>query len=103
MELKDFVSETINQIADGVKASNEYLKKINEHHRIEENEKVVINFDVVVTVSETNTNTIGGKLNVTSFFSAGAGNTNDNKSFSNNRVSFSLIAKFDTKQRSQYG
>lgn len=86
MELKEFVAESIKQIADALIESNEYIKSKN-GEGIERGYKRV-EFDVAVTVNEEEKSDIGGKISVVKVFSLGSKVEDSNSITSYSRIKF---------------
>jgi hypothetical protein len=97
MDLKEFVKETLTQIADGLKESNEYIKE-NQNGFIHK-DYMNVKFDVAVTTSEEDKTGLGGKLSVANLISFGGKeeNTNQNTNFS--RVQFNVNVFFSIGDR----
>ncbi len=95
MELKEFVSNTIKQIADGLQEANTYIKE--KGGEGVENGYKRITFDVAVTTTDEDKNGIGGKITVAKIFNAGA----DSETLSNktqySRVEFNTLIHVNTK------
>jgi hypothetical protein len=96
MDLKEFVKETLTQIGDGLKESNEYINESN--NGFIRNDLVNVKFDVAVTTSEEDKTGVGGKLSVANLISIGGKeeNTNQNTNFS--RVQFSVNVHYSIGQ-----
>lgn len=114
MNLEDFVKQTLLQISNGAIQANDQLTKtgglipdtdmdvpestpvktvydgtiVNGRHV--QRLVIDIDFDIAVSVNESNTDTIGGGLTVASFFSAGTNSENKNESTAVNRIKFRL-------------
>lgn len=64
-----------------------------------------VDFDIAVSVNESNTDTIGGGLTVASFFSAGGNSENKNESSAVNRIKFRLplvLPKTNSKKADKF-
>jgi hypothetical protein len=72
MELKEFISETIKQIADGITDGNKYIVDQKHGRGVDSSRIKLVKFDVAITSQDQNTTGIGGKITVASMFSAGA-------------------------------
>ena len=90
MELKQFVSETIKQITDGLLDGDKYIKE--KYNGIGlRNQSTKVRFDVAVTTNEEEKTDLGGKINVVKVFSAGASNESINKTSNYSRVEFEIF------------
>ncbi|MBN8716747.1 MAG: hypothetical protein J0H95_07200 [Xanthomonadales bacterium] len=107
MDLKEFVKETIVQIASGVREAQEavrplgaivnpaslapapgggsYFATIQDMHHV-----FLVDFDVAVSVSETAGTNASAKLNVATLLSLGAGGQSGNSTAATNRLSFKV-------------
>ena len=97
MELKEFISETIKQVADGLKEGSEYVINNNGGEGVKDSHYYNISFDVAVTTSEEDKTGVGGKIAIAQIFSAGADNENLNKSTNFSRVKFDINLHVNTK------
>lgn len=97
MDLKEFVKETLTQIADGLKECNEYIKE--NHKGFINKDYMNVKFDVAVTTSEEDKTGVGGKLSVANLLSIGGKeeNTNQNTNFS--RVQFNTHVYFSIGEK----
>ena len=88
MDLKEFVKETLTQIADGLNEGNEYIKE--KHDGFIHRDYMNVKFDVAVTTIEEDKTGVGGKLSVANLITIGGKeeNTNQNTNFS--RVQFNV-------------
>lgn len=97
MELKDFISESIKQITDGLLEGNKYIKEKSPNSEGVRNDYRKINFDIGVQSSEGNKDDVGGKITVANIFQAG-GKTESNSSIVNtNRIQFDVLIHIDSK------
>ena len=91
MELKDFISETIKQITDGILEGNTYVKdKSNSSEGIRD-QYTKINFDIAISTNEENKNDLGGKV------TAGASSSKASSTTNQNRIQFEILAAINTK------
>lgn len=108
MELKDFVKETLVQIASGVNESIAAVREsggyVNPAAKIDISKSdgshfsslstgqnvFLIDFDVAVTVEEETGTNAEAKLKVASILSLGAGGKSANKASATNRISFKI-------------
>jgi hypothetical protein len=108
MELKDFVKESLTQIAQGINESIEEVREsggyVNPASRVDtkntdsshfsalgEGRNVfLVDFDIAVSVEEKEGTKAEAKLKVASILSLGAGGNSDHKSSATNRISFKV-------------
>lgn len=114
MDIETFIKETLIQISNGAIKANNELQKLgglipdtdmslpkNESIKTLYDETMVngrhvqrlvidVDFDIAVSVNETNIDAIGAKLSVASIFSAGGNSENKNESSAINRMKFRL-------------
>lgn len=108
MELREFIKETLGQIAAGVEAAQTEVRDaggiVNPAHRTgkQESEKshfgsltsgqniFLVDFDVTVTVVESTETQGRAKLNVAGLLSLGTGGESNASSSSTNRISFKV-------------
>jgi len=88
MELKEFISETIKQIANGLVEGSKHIN--NNYAGIEgiESGYKKIKFDVGITTSEEGRTGGGAKIAIAQVCNVGIGGENANKSTNYNRVQF---------------
>ena len=96
MELKDFISETIKQITDGILEGNTYIKEKSNSLEGIRNKYTQIDFDIAVTSNEENKGDLGGKISVVHVFSAGASTSKSASTSSQNRIQFNVHAAIKT-------
>ncbi|BDD01366.1 hypothetical protein [Persicobacter psychrovividus] len=96
MELKDFISETIKQITDGILEGNSYVKEKSNSLEGVRNQYTKIDFDIAITSNEENKDDLGGKVSVVQVFSAGASTTKSASTSSQNRIKFEVLAAINT-------
>ena len=96
MELKDFISETIKQITDGILEGNSYVKEKSNSSEGIRNQYTKIDFDIAVSTNEENKNDIGGKVSVVQVFNAGASSSTASTTINQNRIKFEILAAINT-------
>jgi len=96
MELKDFISETIKQITDGILEGNSYVKQKSKSAEGIRHQYTKIDFDIAITTNEENNNDLGGKVSVVQVFSAGASKSKSASTSSQNRIKFEVLADIKT-------
>lgn len=98
MELKDFIRQTIVEIADGINEGHKYVK---EKHKGEgvKNEYRTIAFDIAVTSNEEEKTDKGAKVSIANVFGVGANNENKSKSENVSRIKFDLHMHINTQNR----
>ncbi|WKT60065.1 hypothetical protein Q2E61_14300 [Microbulbifer thermotolerans] len=108
MELKDFVKETLSQIAEGIEAAQESVREcggfVNPAHRVDpkgSNDShfgvlnngqniFLVDFDVSVTVVEDKGNEASAKLQVASLLKIGSGVETSSSNKATNKISFKV-------------
>ena len=78
MELKEFISQTITQITEGIISGNKYLKKKKKQGEIDQG-YMRVNFDIAVSVTEESQKDKGGKITVVNIFQAGVSKSDSAK------------------------
>lgn len=96
MELKDFISETIKQITDGVLEGNLYIKEKSNSPEGIRNQYTKIDFDIAISTNEENKNDIGGKVTVVQVFNAGSSSSTASMTSNQNRIKFEVLAAINT-------
>ncbi|UKN01193.1 hypothetical protein K6119_15795 [Paracrocinitomix mangrovi] len=96
MELKEFISETIKQIADGLVEGNKYVQDNHGGDGIENGYKRV-KFDIAITSNEESSNEASGKITVAQIFGAGASSSSSDKKQNYNRIEFDTQVHIDMK------
>jgi hypothetical protein len=89
MELKEFISESIKQITDGLIDGHDYLKSKSPNSEGIEKGYRRINFDIAVQSSENNNDSIGGKIMVAQILNFGV--KNENNSSTSTQIEFNLM------------
>ncbi len=108
MELKDFVSQTIKQLIDGILEAQEYAKDKNalinpsievmggphgKSYLLDAYSREMVNeisFEVGLTVTEGSTTDSGAKIGVASFLSVNGGKEVVSSTVNLNKISFSI-------------
>lgn len=98
MELKDFISETIRQITDGIIEGDKYVKEHSKNTEGVRNQYTKINFDVGVTTNEEEKGKVGGKVSVIQIFNVGASTENATNVSNYNRIQFDLLIHVKTQK-----
>ena len=97
MQLKDFISETIKQITDGLLEGSAYVKERSNSSEGVRDDYTKINFDVAVTSNEENKDDLGGKVSVVQVFSAGASTSKSSNTSNHNRIQFEILIAVNTQ------
>ncbi len=97
MELKDFISETIKQITDGILEGNSYIKEKSNSGEGIRDQYTKIDFDIAITTNEENKDDVGGKVSVVQVFSAGGSTSKSASTSSQNRIKFDVLAYIKTR------
>lgn len=96
MELKDFISETIKQITDGILEGSSYVKEKSNSTEGVRNEYTKIDFDIAITTNENNKDDLSGKISVVQVFNVGASSSKFASTTSQNRIKFQVLAHIKT-------
>jgi len=96
MELKDFISETIKQITDGVLEGSSYVREKSKSSEGVRDQYTKIDFDIAITTNEENKDDLGGKVSVVQVFSAGGSTSKSASTSSQNRIKFEVLAHIKT-------
>lgn len=91
MELKEFISESIKQITDGLIEGHDYIKKKSPRSDGIENGYRKIHFDIGVQSSEGSTDDIGGKITVAQIFQVGGKSESNISTINTNRIQFDVL------------
>lgn len=94
MQLQEFVSTTINEIAAGLQESHKHLETSGS--KVDDAHSISIDFDIAVLSEDQTTSNTGAGLTVASVFTAGHKMENDNKTQITNRVKFSVRVNIKT-------
>jgi len=97
MELKDFISETIKQITDGILEGNLYVKEKSNSSEGIRDQYTKIDFDIAISTNEENKNDVGGKVTVVQVFNARASSSTASTTTNQNRIKFEVLAAINTK------
>lgn len=89
MDLKEFIENTIIQITEGLNAGHKFITDNKFGLGVDSTQMRRINFDIAITVNESDKTGVGGKINVASMFKIGS-----DKEFMNNTSSCSRIQFF---------
>jgi len=96
MELKDFISETVKQITDGILEGNKYVREKSNSSEGIRNQFTKVIFDIAVTTNEEAIDKLGGKISVVQVFNVGASTESVNKTSNFNRIHFELLLSVNT-------
>ncbi len=96
MELKEFIAETIKQIADGLVEGSNHIKNSYVGSEGVESGYKTIKFDVAITTIEEDKVGAGGKIAIAQVFSIGANGENSSKATNYNRVQFETFIQVKT-------
>jgi transcriptional regulator CtsR len=98
MELKEFVSETIKQMSEGIiEANKNIVTGSTDRSGIQLNYLIPIKFDIAVTAVDESKGTGGAKLNVASMFTAAGELEKHNINTQYSRIQFELKVSFSGK------
>ena len=97
MELKDFISNSLKQIIDGIADAQEYAKKQNTHGMVglvEEAHKYrTVNFSIVVTTEDASNTKAGAGIFVGGF-TLGAQGSKGESNQATNRIEFQVPIRY---------
>jgi hypothetical protein len=96
MELKEFISETIKQITDGVLEGNDYIKEKSNSNEGIRSQYTKIEFDIGVSSNSETKDELGGKISVINVLSIGGDTSNITSNKNENRIKFHLLASIKT-------
>ncbi|RTY78838.1 hypothetical protein EKL97_13665 [Flavobacterium sp. LS1P28] len=91
MELKEFISESIKQITDGLIEGHQYIKQKSPASEGIESGYRKIHFDIGVQSNEGNKDDIGGKITVAQIFQVGGKTENSSSIINTNRIQFDVL------------
>lgn len=91
MELKEFISESIKQITDGLIDGHNYIKEKSPQSEGIRSDYRKIHFDIGVQSNEGNKGEIGGKITVAQIFQAGGKTENSASIINTNRIQFEVL------------
>lgn len=90
MELKEFIKQTVMQIADGITEGYNYVVQRKLGRGIYDEYYTKIQFDVAVVSDEQEKTGMGGKISVASIFKAGADVEAIQKNTNHSRIKFEI-------------
>jgi hypothetical protein len=96
MELKEFISNTIAQITDGILEGDKYVKEKTGGTEGVRSQYTEVNFDVAVSTHDEEKNELGGKISVVQLFNVGGSSTESNKNSNHNRIQFEILVNVET-------
>ncbi len=98
MELKEFISESIKQITDGLIDGHQYIIEKSPNSEGVESGYRRIHFDIGVQSSEGNNDNIGGKITVAQIFQVGAKTEANSSVVNTNRIQFDVLIAIKHKR-----
>lgn len=99
MELKDFVSEALKHIIQGVSNAQDYVKEQKINAAINQKGRTnPVEFDVAVSSNESKSNSLGGGITVASIFKAKGEKTSANSEQNMSRIKFYVDLKLPDQQ-----
>lgn len=98
MELREFIKQTIIQIADGLREGDKYIQENNFGSGVRDTQYEEISFDVAIASNEEETTGSTGKLSVVSVFSAGLIDESKSTSSTVSRIKFKTLLHVKTKR-----
>ena len=96
MELREFIKETIIQIADGVRGGHDYIVENQMGDGVRMDKAKEITFDIAVASNEEGATEKGGKIVVAQLFNAGASTSKSSSNMNTNRIQFKLLVHVKT-------
>lgn len=96
MELKDFISGTIQQITDGILEGNKYVKAKSQTTEGVRSQYTKINFDIGITNNEEHKGEFGGKISVVQVFNVGGSTSKHTNTSNQNRIQFEILIAVKT-------
>ncbi|HEY1039693.1 MAG TPA: hypothetical protein VGF30_09830 [Bacteroidia bacterium] len=94
MDLKDFVSQTLKQINDGLQEGHQHVKTSGGEGV--HNGYFNVAFDVALTTNNEESSDVGGKITVASIFQAGGKKEKTTESTNYSRIQFSVSVHVKT-------
>lgn len=91
MELKDFITQTLTQITDGIRAGHKYIKENNYGDGVADGKGKEISFDIAVGSNDDKTTGMSGKISVANVFGVGGKDESTSKTSNLSRIQFKLI------------
>ena len=91
MELKEFISQTLIQITEGIREGHKFVKENNFGQGVSDVSGKEINFDIAVSTNEDKTTGISGKVSVANMFSLGGKDENVTSASNISRIQFKLF------------
>ncbi len=91
MELKEFISESLKQITDGLMEGHRYIKDKSPNAEGVQNGYRRIHFDIGVQSNEGNKEDVGGKLTVAQILQVGGKTENISSTVNTNRIQFDVL------------
>jgi hypothetical protein len=95
MELKEFISETLKQINDGLQDGSSHLKQ--KGGEGVDNHYFNVSFDLAITTNNEENTDIGGKISIASIFKAGGEIEKNNSTSNYSRIQFQVPVHVKTK------
>lgn len=97
MELKEFISETLKQITDGLMEGHQYIKDKSQNAEGIESGYRRIHFDIGVQSNEGSKADVGGKLTVAQIFQVGGKTESNSSTVNSNRIQFDVLVHISHK------
>jgi hypothetical protein len=97
MELKEFIKQSIIQIAEGIREGHDYIQRNDLGNGVEDTYQKEVSFDVAVISNEESKTGIEGKLSVASVFKLGAADENKNVATNSSRIQFKINMHVKTR------
>lgn len=97
MELRDFIKETIIQIADGLNEGHKYVIENDLGDGIRDDCFEEINFDVAISTNEEEVSGVDGKISVAKLLSFGSNDESKYVTSNLSRIRFKTLLHVKTK------
>ncbi len=96
MELKEFIKQTIIEIAEGIDEGHQHVKQKFKGEGVQNGYRN-ISFDIAITSNDEEKSEKGAKLFVAQVFGVGTSSENKSKNENINRIKFDLHVHVNTK------
>ena len=96
MELKEFITETIKQITDGMLDGSAYVQEKSGSSEGVRKQYTKVNFDIAITTTDEDKSNVGGKVSVIQVFHAGASSESANTTSNQSRIQFEIFLNVKT-------
>jgi len=98
MELKEFISETLKQLTEGIMEGHNHIVEHGLGDGVKDCYYLPVKFDIALTVTDEDKGTVGGKVGIANVFSVGGGKENSYSNSTQSRIQFELSVAFKTRK-----